>query len=180
MRKRIWALSGGFVAIALSFFVLESTSGCLGHQCDGSSDDFGEGPGEGALVPNSRDIWESTPLASQWRNYPHQRTLNLHPHVFDGRTITQVFVYNSPDSQPNLITGPDGAAIFPPPGTNFTLASGSLAEVSLFGSSYVRVHNDTCADYFVRVVVEAAPLAPSVDAGTDADGPGDESDGGNG
>ena len=61
-------------------------------------------------------------------------------------------------------------------GGNFTIAAGNLAEISGVAPDQVVVHNGTCADYYLRIVVEAPPRAPNAsvptpipDAGSDAE-----------
>jgi hypothetical protein len=46
-------------------------------------------------------------------------------------------------------------------GGNSTIAAGNLAEISGVVNDQVAIHNGTCADYFLRLTVQAAPRAPT-------------------
>ena len=170
-RGLFWAVGGALVLGASSVFALSFVSGCQGHQCDGSLADYGNDDAglEGEMItPN---IWVSTPFASfdpnkqKWLTFPHGRTWVMHPVPLNGRELIRVTAYISPDQVPNQF------------GTNFTQASGNLAEYTILGPN-VFVSNATCADYYVQVSIEAAPARP--DAGTDAvaDAPTDAADAG--
>jgi hypothetical protein len=103
----------------------------------------------------SGTTWESVAIDQAWHRYNGEATVVFHP-SFDGPYLN-VLVYVSPDEQAN--------------NSNWTIASGNLGEVWVRppgGDPHwtVSVHNDTCAPYFVRVVVErGSPDAGSPDAG---------------
>ena len=149
-------LTGG--ALFVSFAVALSaplTSGCQGHQCDGDFKDMD------FLIPSDlnltqdhgdlidRDTYETGPLQSSWLYFPHQRTWTINPAGLERRTITEIIPYVSPVPEPNADGGSD----------NFTVGSGNVAEVRLRIDNAVVVYNNTCADYYLRVVVHAAPAA---------------------
>ncbi len=165
----------GAVVLACAF--LPITSGCFGHQCDFSSADFGkEDGGEGDLLPGDPSTWQTTPIAGNWVPYPHNHTVVIRPYPLIGRTITNVIVYISPNQNADA------------PGSNFTTAAGNLGEVAVFQGrpndpkdpGAINVHNDTCADFFMRAVITSGPLNV-FDAGADAanDAPTDADEGGN-
>jgi len=156
-------LTGGalFVcsAVALS---APLTSGCQGHQCDGDfkAMDF-VNPSDPTLTQDhgdliDRDTYETGPIRSPWLYFPHQRTWTINPVGLGGRTISEILPYVSPASEPVNSGNSD----------NFTVGSGNIAEVRLrFEDNAVVVYNNTCADYYLRVVVHAAPES---DAGSAA------------
>jgi hypothetical protein len=50
---------------------------------------------------------------------------------------------------------------------NWTLGSGNLSEQSGVGPGTIAVKNNTCADYFIRIVAHASPRPPeAADAST--------------
>jgi hypothetical protein len=171
----------GTVALACAF--LPITSGCQGHQCDYSEADFGLQPGEGALVPNDPNTWESVPIDGTWSPYPHfHKTKFFLPFVPAAQEIVDVQVFISPDAKPWNNNN-----------TTFTIAAGNLAELQIFppfmgnndprlvDKPYVTVFNATCDNFYVRTVIKAAPRSPGADAGRDAadDAPTDADEGGN-
>ncbi|WP_394842393.1 hypothetical protein LZC95_35660 [Pendulispora brunnea] len=162
MRRRFLAYGtvGIFTVLFGSLIFLGGSTGCYGDQCTGTVGEFGLNAGEGRLLdPNT---WESNLQSSEWLSYSHQRSWFIRVKGFEGRDISQVFVYISPDKDPNVFQQ----------GTykQYTLASGNLAEITIAENGrpgvtpLVQVHNDTCADYYTRIVVEAYPALP--DAGT--------------
>ena len=158
-RRRILAIFALWtvVMVAASF-----ASGCYGHNCDGSTLVYGRNAGEGRLL--SADLWESGPIDGAWLPFPRQRAW-----IFElpdlGERVPQVITpYVSAQADPSHESG------------NFAIAAGNLADISSVAKNQVVVHNGTCADYYLRVVVEAAPLPPSAsipssvpDAGGDAE-----------
>ena len=150
----LWAVVMG----ALSF-----AAGCYGHTCDGEVKVFGRNPGEGRLF--TADKWESGAIDGVWLDFPKQRVWIFDLHELGGRTPVVVTPYVSAQADPDHEVG-----------GNFTIAAGNLAEISATNPDQVVIHNGTCADYFLRVVVEAAPRAPNAsvpspipDAGGDAE-----------
>ena len=131
-----------------------SASGCYGHNCDGSLLVYGREPGEGRLL--SADLWESNPIDGVWLDFPRQRVWVFDLHDLGDRIPQVIVPYVSAQADPNHEAG-----------GNFTVAAGNLAEISGVQNNQVVIHNGTCADYFLRVTVEAAPRAtmPSIDSG---------------
>lgn len=146
--------------ILISSFAFVGQTGCYGDQCIGDIQEYGDAT-HGELT--SPDTWESNPPNSGWLNFSHKRTFNVHLYGLEGRDIQQVLPYISPDSVPKSDYGQ----------SQYTLASGNLAEIQNLGTNIpgipptVRILNDTCADYYLRLLVIATPKAPgaAVDAG---------------
>jgi len=154
---------GAALTLASSFAFLGGSSGCYGDQCVGDTVEFGVNDGEGALV--TPDTWESSTQVSTWLKYTHQRSYFVTLRGLEGRDILDVFVYISPDDAPNVLSDQY---------TQYTLAGGNLAEITIVDTNKpgipprVQVHNDTCADYSARIVVQLKPASP--DAGAPGDG----------
>jgi hypothetical protein len=152
--------------VALWAVVVGATSfaaGCYGHNCDGSVETFGQNTSEGRLL--SADLWESGPVDGVWLDFPRQRVW-----VFDLTTLGN-------DRVPQLVVPYVSAQVDPVhEGGNWTIAAGNLAEQSNVANGQVVIKNGTCADYYLRVVVQAAPRPagasvpspPSADADADA------------
>ncbi len=98
--------------------------------------------------------WESNPIGSGWLPYRGRREY--------------VFTFRDKTDGNRKIAGevyeivPYVASV--PTGSDAVIASGNLAVQTPLGNGQILILNETCADYFLRVVVRAAPVA---DAGTD-------------
>jgi hypothetical protein len=109
------------------------------------------------------DTWESNPIDSHWIPYPAERTVVFH--LRDPKTGVEI-----PDSAIYEIRAYIASASN---GVDGTLASGLLSEVSTFctdstGQRRACALNDTCAEYFLRVIVHTiAPDAGAKDAATE-------------
>ena len=168
MKRTLTWVSGFAIAAAL---VAPFLPGCFTRACDGDWVDFGKNAGEGMLV--DQNTWQTSPIDGKWIPYPHQRTYHFDVGPTLGlRTPKDIIVYISGVETPNGFNG------------DFTLASGSPAELSFLYPGTVSVHNDTCADYYMRTEIRVAPWgdsgAPdaasddaSMDAGVDLDAPTD-------
>jgi hypothetical protein len=128
------------VMVAVGF-----ASGCYGHNCDGDIQVFGRNAGEGRLL--SADLWESSPVDGVWLDFPKQRLWIFDLHDLGDRVPQVIIPYVSAQADPSHEGG------------NFTIAAGNLAEISGVGNNQVVIHNGTCADYFLRLTVQAAPRA---------------------
>lgn len=133
----LWAVVTGAIATA---------SGCYGRTCDPSVRTWGLEPGQGRLL--EPDTWESNALEAGWLDFPGQRTWIFEMRDLGGRTPQIVLPYISASDAPAAT------------GSNFALASGNLAEISSVGPGRILVKSGVCADYFLRLVVIAAPVAP--------------------
>jgi hypothetical protein len=134
----LWTVVMGAASIA---------SGCYGHNCDGDLLVFGRVPGEGQLV--DANTWQSSPIDQAWLPFPKQRTWIFELRELGDRVPAVPLAYVSAESDPL-----HSAA-------GFTLGAGNIAELSGAEKGRLVVHNGTCADYYLRVVVEAAPFPPS-------------------
>lgn len=152
---------GAIAALAVLWSVVTAAtfaaSGCYGHNCDGVATNFGQRPGEGQLV--DEDTWQSGPIDGPWLPFPKRQTyfFDLNALGVD-RVPAFVIPYVSAQSDPLHEGG------------NQTIAGGNLAEISGVDKGRVTVHNGTCADYFLRVVVAAPPRAgggPNTNDGPD-------------
>jgi hypothetical protein len=170
-------VAGAAALLVVGAVLMPSTTGCYGTQCDG---DFQYWGGGSLIDP---DTFQTTPLDAKWLKYSHRRMWMIDTSLLGNRTIDWFIVYVSPGEEPNKVPAP-----FVDP-DNYTIAAGNLAEVKLARSDGCRVPpkwevdpriqscmyviNDTCADYYMRLVAHAAPHPP--DAG---DGPADAGDAG--
>jgi hypothetical protein len=153
-RWRCFALGGLWVVVSCAILI---APGCYGRNCDPSFETYGDQPGEGRML--TEDIWESTPVDGTWLWFPRQRyyaiTLPL-----SGRAPQIVLPYLSAQPEP-MKTGAD-----------FTLGAGNLALVHNALPNRVDIRNDTCSDYYLRLVVITTPLpadAGAPEAGAEGD-----------
>lgn len=151
-RRRVVAL-GALWAVATGAIV--AIQGCYGRVCEGSVAFFGGAPGEGRMI--DENTWESVPIDGQWLHFPGARIYAFDIPQLGGRAPGVILPYLSPSPEP-LKTG-----------QSFTLGSGNIAELYNVRGDHVEVRNGTCAEYYLRLVVEADPFPPPPpsDAGTD-------------
>ena len=150
----LWAIVMGAVSFA---------SGCYGHNCDGDVQIWGRNPGEGRLLDPDR--WESSPVDGDWIPFTRQRVWYFEMRDLGDRTPDVVLPYISAERNPVHDNG------------NWTLGAGNLAEQSSTGPGRIAIKNNTCADYYIRLVAVASPRPPDAstaeaasDAAFDADG----------
>lgn len=123
-------------------------SGCYGHNCSGQIDSFGGNAGEGRLL--DENTWETGPVNGPFLPFPRQQVYLLDlQELGTDRTPDKIMPYISAERDPLAEGG------------NYTLAAGNLVEISNSDRGKLTVRNGTCADYYIRVVVEAAPRASS-------------------
>jgi hypothetical protein len=170
------ALTGAAVVALAAWGVL--AQGCTVNSCVGSKIVFERAPGE--LIEGGR-AWETSPVEGPWLAFPPQRSYELYVPFPRKVAVTEASAYVSVAEVANA--------------DQWVAASGNLAEFSQVGwddgrnALKVIVHNDTCANYYVRLVlrteevsveavvdagapdatVEGDPSAPSADAGDAAD-----------
>ncbi len=153
MPKRVVALVSLWTVVMASAALFAA---CFPHTCEGDFVVYGRNANEGRLL--NADTWESTPIDGPWLDFRAQRV-----YVFDLHDL-------GVDRLPEIVTPYVSAQKDPlHEGGNFTVAAGNLTEISGAERGKVTLKNDTCADYFLRVVVQATPRAPAGDAGRDAD-----------
>ena len=155
--------------------------GCYGRECDGDVQVWGPSPADedaAAAAPDGgldgavalqlaeghlldENTWESNDVNSDWLPYLHERVWRLYYPQLGPRQPDQMTAYISANVNPNKTTD------------TFTTGGGNVAKfVAVFAGGATLV-NDTCADFFVRVVVHVPPYpdagVPAQDAGsTDA------------
>jgi hypothetical protein len=162
------------VAVACAAACLAFVQGCSLKNCESSLVWLGNAPPgnppDGTkydLPPPERHVlaggttWESMPIDGDYLDFPGERTYIFNPFL-DGFTgpYTNIIPYVSSDPQPALNN------------SNFVIAAGNLAEVHGVNSGGFAIQNDSCAHYYLRVVVTRE--APPPDAST----PDGSSDGG--
>ena len=137
------------------------TPGCFGRECEPTFLDFGDKPGEGDFI--DADTWESTTLDAPWLDFPAQRTYRFIIPQFtrEGRQTYFQEALVSPSPIPNQ----DNCNKETPPvcnaPDNWTVGTGNIALFFLARNGYVNVKNDTCAHFYVRVILRAKPLPPA-------------------
>jgi hypothetical protein len=159
--------------------------GCFGRECDGDEKSWGPptdvyqayaDAAPDALVGSGGDprmsqghlvdenTWESNAIGDDWLEYLHARALHLYYPQLGGRQPDQVTAYISANVNPNKT------------GDTFTAGGGNVAKFIGVLPGVATVKNDTCADFFVRVIVHVPPYADSGTASvTDAGSAGDAS-----
>ena len=135
-------------------------TGCAGSDCDADVQTLPTCAGE----PIDANHWESGPVTGTYLDFHGERTWVLDPSGWMGsRKPFDFEAYLAFDAQPNA-EGGDG----------FAQSAGNLAEftVSKVGDGWqVQVLNDTCAQYYLRVVLSYPAMASaSGDAGSDTTG----------
>ncbi len=133
----LWVIVMGAVAFA---------SGCFGHNCDGDVQVYGRSPGEGQLL--GADTWESSAIDGDWIPFTRQRVWIFEMRGLGDRLPGEIQPYISADKNPVR----DG---------NWTIGAGNLAEQSGAGPGRIVIKNNTCADYYIRLVVVASPRPPT-------------------
>lgn len=152
-RKRVLTLAFFWLSVSAGAAL---APGCYGHNCDGEFVQFGATPGQGRLL--NADTWESNPVDGAWLPFPKQRIYQFDLRELGNRPPQIIIPYLSAQSDPLHEGG------------NFTIGGGNLTELSGATNGFLTVKNGTCADYFLRVVVQAAPVptaaVPNGDAST--------------
>jgi hypothetical protein len=127
-----------------------SVSGCYTHQCDASTRTFVVSDGGGLIDDNT---FETSPVDGAWLAYPGNAVIRISYPMDMGRPMDWFISYVGISEHPNEA------------GSNYTIASGGLAEISSSDNAGFSVKNNTCASYFARFVVHFLPR----DAGVAAD-----------
>jgi hypothetical protein len=146
----LWGLASLW-AVVMGAVVL--VPGCFEKSCEGTTELYGRNPGEGRLI--DENSWESSPVVGRWLDFPHQRFWDFDLRALGDREPRIVIPYLSGSPEPNRTND------------NSVIGAGNIAEISLQTKGHVVVHNGTCADYYLRLVVVAEPKAPPLaDGGT--------------
>jgi hypothetical protein len=155
-------------ALLLLAFPLALSAGGASVGCfDGSCDDQeSRSPAGGGRLVDA-NTWESSAIDGEWFRYDHRMLIAFDTTLLGPRLPDWVQVYISASKRPLQ-------------GGSFTLAGGNVADIAIGGPGAVYVKNNTCAEYYIRIVVHAPPLPPDAgalpDASTDA-APPDAADG---
>ena len=134
------------------------TPGCYGRNCDGGFEVVGAEPGQGRMI--DENTWETASFDETWLWFPRQRYYIFEIEALKGRKLKTIDTYISATADPSE--------------SSFVNASGSLAMLLNPRPNGIGVKNDTCSDYYLRMVVEAYPLPPkwqpdgAIDGGADA------------
>lgn len=155
VRARVLLFVAVWIGVACAVL---SAPGCYGRNCEGGFEVYGADAGQGHMVDDTH--WESSATNENWIFFPRQRYYIFDLHELGGRTPTLVLPYLSATVSPNT-TGADS-----------TFGGGNIALIFNQQPNRVDIKNDTCSDYYLRLVVEVPPLppaAPTLDGGGDAD-----------
>jgi hypothetical protein len=101
------------------------------------------------LDPNT---WISGPVDGPWLWFPRQRVWVFEVPQLGGRTPEIIIPYVSSSPEPSK-TG------------DHVIGAGNIALIGGPWPNRVTVRNDTCSDYYLRLVLEAPPFPPEADAG---------------
>ncbi len=154
-RRRIVALAALWASISAAALL---APGCYGNNCEGGFETFGADTDQGYMV--DENTWASNRWNETWLWFPRQRYYIFDIKALGGRTPEKVLPYISASPNPNKDNN------------NAVIAAGNLGEIYQVGPNRVDVRNDSCSDYYLRLVVEVPPQPPEApaDAGeTDAD-----------
>lgn len=134
---------------------LLGSAGCAGSDCDADVQTLPTCAGE----PIDATHWESGPVTGTYLDFHGERTWILDPSGWMGSRKPFDF-----EADLALVSQPNAEG-----GTGFAQSAGNLAEFTLsqVGNGWqVRVLNDTCAQYYLRVVLTYPAIdASSGDAG---------------
>jgi hypothetical protein len=159
MSARRWlAAIAGAGASATVIAILVVPAACSTHQCDPQTFEMhlSDGtPTAGDFV--DRNTWESTPLYAKWLHFGPAYTYTFTIPNFANRDLVATEAYVSVDEDP---TGTS---------SGWTNAAGNIVvfanPVAMGDSLQIDVQNQTCGNYYLRVVLRAAPV--TADAGSD-------------
>jgi hypothetical protein len=150
----VWALVSGAAL---------SAPGCYGRNCEPAFAGYGKEAGQGSMIDST--TWQSNPVDGEWLPFPRQQVYFFDVPALEGQT-PQVFI-------PYLSAQRD-----PSKSGDFTIGSGNLALLFGAGPNRIGVKNDTCSDYFLRLVLKVPTPVDAGDAGDVDAGDVDASDAG--
>jgi hypothetical protein len=135
-------------------------TGCQTHACDSSTvtvDDTDGGPVPLHYVQGGI-VWESAPSDGPWLDFPGNATITFHfPRGFRNPTYCLPYVSTDPYQEAGAGT--------------YSVASGELAQFTSQAPDYFAVTNNSCAEYYLRIVctesLDAGPPPPASDASRD-------------
>ncbi|HVJ92524.1 MAG TPA: hypothetical protein VM580_22135 [Labilithrix sp.] len=165
-QRRIFVL--GALWASLSGAVLLAPS-CYPRNCEGTTLIYGPDAGQGEMLDD--ETWESSPQEGPWLFFPRQAYYIFDIRALGGRTPEIILPYISVSPTPNTT------------GSDFTPASGNHAKLFNALPNRVDIKNDTCSDYYLRLVVKVPSQAPEAphneDGGADESEDNDAGDAGN-
>ncbi len=141
----------GAKLLTATFVVLFGLQTPACQNCDTSGDpiDYTEG-----ITDPTRTSYESTPLNGEWLHFPPGRTYDLRHNLRDdpnGPLLVQSYV----SFKSRLSEGAGSTTENP---NNFSESAGNqVVYESTEKPQTIRVRNDTCADFYVRIVAMVAP-----------------------
>ncbi len=143
MRAFVVSLVAALTCVATT---ATSPSGCAGDDCDSDTQAWGSCTQGERVDPNT---WESGPVSGQpYLNFHGERTWVLDPRPWMGSRQPIGFqAYLAFNPLPDI----DG-------GDGFAQPAGNLVEYTLMPNGQVQVLNDTCAQYYLRVVLTYAAV----------------------
>jgi hypothetical protein len=156
-KTRSFSFTSSRLPVFLFILLSPAAWGCSTHQCDAST---GDASGGQATEFDGTWTWQSSSIQTGWMPYNGNETITFTlPATFLPSTSTPGFTLAA-----YVSTGSDQWA---DGGGQFVGGGGQLAEFQIIDARRFTVFNDTCANYYLRVVVTAYGPAP-VDAGADA------------
>jgi hypothetical protein len=160
------ALTGSLVLpVAVAPTVFLSQAGCAGNDCDADTQTWGSCT-QGELAGGDPNTWESGPICGQYLDFHGERTWTFDPSPWMGsRMPITISGSLSFDASPCAEGGQ-----FAPPAGNLT----EIMPIQVGNKWKFTVLNDTCAQYYLRVVATYA----DVDAGAAGKGTCQSVDGG--
>ncbi len=147
---------------------------CFGRDCDGDVISWGNNDGEGHLV--DENTWESTPTDFDWIQYSHERVIVFNygrllgaelTTLEDGGTACQrrvpdwTIAYVSAAQRPNSRD--------PNSYEDYTIASGNIGKYRIRAGGTLDLYNNTCSNFYARLVVHAPPVARPLPPNTECD-----------
>ncbi len=142
-----WRRVAAIVALWTSVMAaVGHVAGCYGRNCEGDAIAFGGVDGEGHMI--DVDTWESTAIDADWIPFFKQRAIFFEMRGLGDRQPAVIVPYISAEKNPVREGG------------NWTIGSGNLAEHSGSAPGRITIKNNTCADYYIRLVVSTSPRPP--------------------
>jgi hypothetical protein len=137
------AFVGLWIVVTAALFL---APGCYGRNCEGDAMGYGSLPGQGRMLDDT--TWESSPIDGAWLHFPRQRYYFFDIPELGGRL-------------PSVVIPTLSAVQVPDDGGDSTLGAGNIALLLNYHPNHVEVKNDTCSDYYLRLVILVPPLPPS-------------------
>lgn len=151
MKRRVLVLAGIWVGVMAGIVLVP---GCFTANCEGSVESYGRKENEGRLI--DENTWESTPVDGEWLYFPHQRFWDFDLRLLGEREPSVIIPYVSANPRPILTND------------TFVVGAGNIVEITAATKGRVVLKNGTCADYYVRLVVQSSPRPAVLDAGSAA------------